>query len=730
MRKDIFIGLSIFILVLGLYLFSGYSTVAPYRDSGDLAAAAYTLGISHPPGYVLYVLLGKIAVHGIPWGDIAFRLNGMSILFGALAVLFLYLVLRQLTTVGAALAGAVCFALSPALWRLSQVSEMYSLNVCMGVFILWWLLKEDDIRKAVWIGALFCGLGLTNHQTLMFFFPGYLYLIWKKFPAARNIRSLWPIVLMGIVFFMIGISVYAFLPIRSMTEPYMDSGDPETFRNFWRMISRSDYGILKLHPQESMLSWTIGGIYQQILFFSKALISQFGFMGISMGLVGIWYAWKRKLLDVTMLLFAVSGPGFILLANLPVENVTSLPILEANLLMPSLIWGVWIGMGVHYIAEKGRIFKTVSKALVVVLVGVGFLHSFTRGVYNRGNYLSYDYGKNILRSMKPGSILYNPDDPTAFITEYLKIAYNYRRDIRTFVYFRTLWGYHRLKKLYPSIMPEGQQDNAQEMLNLFFKKNIGSIPLYADLPIKFPERFKTVPQGLVYQLVSDKEKESISIEKSKRMLSLYPFRTYKGLCAPDSFFSRQILSYYTAAYNNTGIELLSLKQYDEARKHYFKSLTLNLSFKEGWSNLGALEYRLNNYDKALDYFRMVLRIDENDVEGWYHVGLVLKKMKKHDDALEAFGNVPREGKYGAYMLNESGLIFLSQGNYKKAVEDFMQAINIYPSYTLPYYNVGLAYQKMGDISHAISAYQAYHDITFDPSEKAEVKILIDRLRRI
>jgi len=69
------------ILVFGVYLFTACPTVY-LGDSGELTAAAFSIGIPHNSGYPLYVLLGKLFCL-IPLGSIGFRVNLMSCFFGA-----------------------------------------------------------------------------------------------------------------------------------------------------------------------------------------------------------------------------------------------------------------------------------------------------------------------------------------------------------------------------------------------------------------------------------------------------------------------------------------------------------------------------------------------------------------------------------------------------------------------------------------------------------------------
>src|SRR5881296_2764911 len=59
-------------------------------DSGELILAAQSLGIPHPPGYPVWVLLARVAAL-LPWGSVAFRVNALSAAFAALAAGLFYL---------------------------------------------------------------------------------------------------------------------------------------------------------------------------------------------------------------------------------------------------------------------------------------------------------------------------------------------------------------------------------------------------------------------------------------------------------------------------------------------------------------------------------------------------------------------------------------------------------------------------------------------------------------
>ena len=72
----------LFSLIFTIYLSALCPTVY-MGDSGLFAVASYSLGTAHPPGYPLFILMGKM-LSFLPFGSIAYKVNLASALFGAL----------------------------------------------------------------------------------------------------------------------------------------------------------------------------------------------------------------------------------------------------------------------------------------------------------------------------------------------------------------------------------------------------------------------------------------------------------------------------------------------------------------------------------------------------------------------------------------------------------------------------------------------------------------------
>ena len=89
------VGVLVFLIALVLYLKTLAPTVS-FWDCGEFIACSYILGVPHPPGAPLYILLGKLFTY-LPVGDIGYRKNLMSAVFAAGSIGVLYLLLHQLT---------------------------------------------------------------------------------------------------------------------------------------------------------------------------------------------------------------------------------------------------------------------------------------------------------------------------------------------------------------------------------------------------------------------------------------------------------------------------------------------------------------------------------------------------------------------------------------------------------------------------------------------------------
>src|SRR5215212_9623295 len=113
-------------------------------DSGEFQTAAWRLGLAHPTGYPLYLLLGGAWQHALALIGVspATALTAFSAVIGALAVALLYIIMRDWlqgelnVRRAAALFTALLFAVNPTFWSQNLIAEVYTLHVLFILLIL------------------------------------------------------------------------------------------------------------------------------------------------------------------------------------------------------------------------------------------------------------------------------------------------------------------------------------------------------------------------------------------------------------------------------------------------------------------------------------------------------------------------------------------------------------------------------------------------------------------
>ncbi len=147
---------STFILYLG--------TLIPevgWGDSAELSLVANQLGITHPPGYPLYTILGKLC--SVFFTDPAIGTNLLSALCSSLASGVLSLLIFELTAMPLiSVLVAIVFSVLPNIWEMAVVTEVYNVNIFfLGCSIYLFLRAEQSRFTKFFIpSAVFFGLSL------------------------------------------------------------------------------------------------------------------------------------------------------------------------------------------------------------------------------------------------------------------------------------------------------------------------------------------------------------------------------------------------------------------------------------------------------------------------------------------------------------------------------------------------------------------------------------------
>lgn len=240
-------GLSVASLAFLLYLWTLAPTVLYYErpdllDAAMLQAHVYALGITQPTGYPTYTMLAHLFTY-LPFGDPAYRANLASAVFGAAAVLLTFLAGLLLSRrTFAATIGALAFAVGNIFWSQAIIAEVYTLNalfVSLVVFILliWRDAREDRYLLAA---AFLMGLSLTHHVTSGLLLPTAALFV---LTVDRQKLLEWRLILKGAGLFVLGLTPYLYLPVRTLMGPPISEADPSNFARFWELVAGREFGI-------------------------------------------------------------------------------------------------------------------------------------------------------------------------------------------------------------------------------------------------------------------------------------------------------------------------------------------------------------------------------------------------------------------------------------------------------------------------------------------------------
>jgi hypothetical protein len=169
------------------------------------------LALAHP----LYIMIG-IAVKHIPLGELAYRINLISAVFGAVAVANVFLLLRLWVgkSVPAAIA-AIAFALSHTFWFHTSIAEIYTLYIALltgELIMLLVYVQSNRVSYLYWLGLL-NGLAIANHMFASI--PLLCYVVYFVMLLAKKRIGFGHLAIV-VLLWMIGASPYEYLIIRNI----------------------------------------------------------------------------------------------------------------------------------------------------------------------------------------------------------------------------------------------------------------------------------------------------------------------------------------------------------------------------------------------------------------------------------------------------------------------------------------------------------------------------------
>ena len=457
-------------------------------DAGEFITAAKVLGVPHPPGTPLFVMLGHV------WADVV--------------------------RIGGAAAAALFSAFSFTNWQNSNETEVYTVATFSIAAICWLCLRWRDVRgtpeaphlqllivyvaalsignhllallvgpavalfiahtlrtqpaadarernmewaewsalTALWIVLIAVGLGST-----VWLIVGGILLLAAVVACVRQGSVAFPLLAIGIA--AVGISTYAFLYIRSGLQPLLDEANPETWKNLIAVIRREQFGTRGLldnptvAPGPENPGRTLTMVGMQFVNYFQYCAWQWGralplpatavlvFVFVLLGVFGFDFARQRDagIAQLLLVLWLITGVGLVIYMNFKpgfslfwnqFKTMDQHEVRERDYFFVASfqMWGVFAGLGLvrflRLLARAGPVPRWAI-ALGALVTLLPFAANFTAASRRHGAdaYAARDFAYNLLQSVEPYGVLFGFGDNDTFPVWYLQEVEGVRQDV-------------------------------------------------------------------------------------------------------------------------------------------------------------------------------------------------------------------------------------------------------------------------------------------------------------
>ncbi|MEO5568710.1 MAG: DUF2723 domain-containing protein, partial [Gemmatimonadaceae bacterium] len=398
--------------IFTLYLLTLAPSTAMW-DTSEYIAAAYTLGLPHPPGNPFFVLIGRVFAILHIATTVAVRVNILAAVASAVSAGMWFLITErvlvgwftdrwQRITAGAlaALIGGTAFTV----WNQSVVNEKVYTVSLVGIAIISWLMirwsDDPDAPKAnrlLILVAYLLGLGYANHMAGMLAAPAAGLAVVIRRP---RLLGNWKLILACIGAIILGMTPFATQPIRAAHYPAINEGEPtgcrtgiavsctfskETYDSFMYNFNRGQYGKPTLSERQAPFTAQVAMYWYYFKWqwlrdahgAQPGWQSMFAALFLVLGLFGGWVHFTRDrrsfwyfgalMFSATLLL--IYYLNFKYGATQPAGPDVTLDQKEVRdrdyfYLWSFSAWGVWAALGLVFIWESLASFFGTEKVRV------------------------------------------------------------------------------------------------------------------------------------------------------------------------------------------------------------------------------------------------------------------------------------------------------------------------------------------------------------------------------
>ena len=706
-KKDSLAPLTLFVVscLTFLILLSTLSPSVHTGDSGELIVSAWSLGIAHNPGYPVYSLFGR-AFGFLGLGSPAFHVNLLSAVSAVLASMLLFLTVHTISgQVFPAAAAALLLPISATIWWQSSDAEVYILylfSLSVLAYLLTRFLTSPDIRWLYCASFIF-GLSLGNHVSLVMMVPAIVCLLWGRV-SVRSLKAVF-VCLLLLVF---GLSCYAYLPIRAATNPAMNWSAPDTLQGVIYHVGAAE------HRGKAMLTTSYESPGKRFASIIGLFTRQYGAVTPVFLVITFWGLWSlrqnRRLIVAAALAIAMN--------IFYIQFINVVPLQATGFGYPSyLVLLLLFAAGLLRLVRKA---PRVALAAAVCIAVAGTLANYQPNDRS-ADFLTYDYGRNLLAPLPRGAALFAKGDNQIFSLLYLQSVEGLRPDVSlydaygdTAIALRSFAGFR----------DAGQQPKIEQICGAHDACFFGFTP-----DQELGARAKDAePVGILFGL-GDTARLGACVWGLYELQGIDDRRVFKRILEQEiaSDYHFRLARHHLARGNRSGWEIeLALTSLagaevdfmrakvadeyseagmtDDAIREFQAARALN-PYQADYSNqLGVLYRKSGRDNEAIEAFRAALTIKPDESVYAYNLGNALSGAGRIDEAISFYGRALNGATNPAEVHNNLGQAYRRKGDADQAVGHFREAIRLDPKYVAPRLNLGVAYASMERYDLAIREY--------------------------
>jgi tetratricopeptide (TPR) repeat protein len=203
--------------------------------------------------------------------------------------------------------------------------------------------------------------------------------------------------------------------------------------------------------------------------------------------------------------------------------------------------------------------------------------------------------------------------------------------------------------------------------------------------------------------------QAIDPEAGTVQLADFLINEKKDLPGAESILKNALLAFPTSDkrlswYRRLGDDLRDQQRLDEAAEVYKAALG---EYPKDWAlhiGLGWTYYdRGDGVQKAMDEFQKAIAVDETDGHGYFAIAQVLTRERRFSDADPWYVQAIARGKDNAWWYVARANNARTAGGIDRALSIYQGTIELFPDYSIAYYEMALAFQMDNQPQKAISS---------------------------